>query len=234
MIETRYRNFKSEFRYKYARKFMKGGTILDIGCGNGRSLGFLNDFKIVGVNCEDDYTNDAREYNKEYKNMKFFTMKVPPLKFKADMFDNVILSEVFEHLPVKDAPNVIKEIYRVLKKGGILYLTTPNANNQHNKFHFYKNEQLYDSNIHQKEYTPEELKEIVEKAGFKIVRASGYYIPVLVEQNKRTKISSKIVDTGLNEKKFIRFFIRLVWDFQNWLGTVFPSKAYYQVIVCKK
>jgi 2-polyprenyl-3-methyl-5-hydroxy-6-metoxy-1,4-benzoquinol methylase len=47
------------------------------------------------------------------------------MPFKKNTFDVVTCSEVIEH--VTDPQKAIAEMYRVLKPGGILFLTTPNA-----------------------------------------------------------------------------------------------------------
>ncbi|MEA3346992.1 MAG: methyltransferase domain-containing protein [Candidatus Auribacterota bacterium] len=44
------------------------------------------------------------------------------LPFKSESFDSVLCSEVLEH--TKDPKQAVKEIYRVLKKNGKLYITT--------------------------------------------------------------------------------------------------------------
>jgi len=46
------------------------------------------------------------------------------LPIKNESFDAVILAEVIEHL--YDAQKVLREVNRVLRCGGNLYLTTPN------------------------------------------------------------------------------------------------------------
>ena len=48
------------------------------------------------------------------------------LPFKEEVFNLVYFTEVIEHLPKNTESLALSEIYRVLKKGGILILTTPN------------------------------------------------------------------------------------------------------------
>ena len=53
-------------------------------------------------------------------------------------FDCIVFSEVLEHLyesPIK----ILEELYRVIKPGGILLLTTPNVMKIENKIKFFLN-----------------------------------------------------------------------------------------------
>lgn len=49
----------------------------------------------------------------------------PVLPFKDDSFDAVTMLAVLEHLPPRSVPDLIADIHRVLKPGGVLLLTTP-------------------------------------------------------------------------------------------------------------
>lgn len=84
------------------------------------------------------YTYDIPEFqNNDRLNALYSKFNVHPssgnikeiwktgLPYPDDYFDAVILSEVIEHLNVNPLP-VFQEINRILKKDGILYITTPN------------------------------------------------------------------------------------------------------------
>jgi SAM-dependent methyltransferase len=47
------------------------------------------------------------------------------LPFRNSVFDEVVFSEVLEHLPHGSEGKALREIYRVMKRGGRLILTTP-------------------------------------------------------------------------------------------------------------
>jgi len=51
------------------------------------------------------------------------------LPFKNNSFDYVYSGHFFEHISKKDANNLLKEIYRVLKKDGILRIVVPDLEN---------------------------------------------------------------------------------------------------------
>jgi SAM-dependent methyltransferase len=97
-----------------------------------------------------------------------------PIPVADEYFDFVICSEVIEHLDV-DPMYMMSEINRVLKKGGTLVLTTPNACSTHSIWkilrgyepYFYmqyqKNRSPYRHNY---EYSPRSLEIILNASGF--------------------------------------------------------------------
>lgn len=105
----------------------KSKAILDLGCGSGHGSNLLaKKFKFVdGI----DISEDAIVYAKKHwgkNNITFHTGSGTALPFKDNTFDIVASFEVFEH--IKEWKKYLKEIKRVTKKGGIIYLSTPNKN----------------------------------------------------------------------------------------------------------
>jgi SAM-dependent methyltransferase len=49
------------------------------------------------------------------------------LPFPDESFDTVVCWEVLEHIPPDSEPTAFREIHRVLRPGGVLYLSTPYA-----------------------------------------------------------------------------------------------------------
>jgi len=86
-------------------------------CGAGLKLeqAFQDFMSPYAESC--DYTNFDPFYSKEEK--------LKPLKYESNSFDVIVATEVFEHLisPLE----MIQEGARVLRKGGILIMTTPNV-----------------------------------------------------------------------------------------------------------
>ncbi|MEX1014588.1 MAG: class I SAM-dependent methyltransferase [Candidatus Paceibacterota bacterium] len=91
--------------------------ILDIGCGNGEICRyFMNANKVAGVDIE-----DKRRPGREFTFKLVDSAKLP---FNNDEFDIVISNHTIEHIP--EQGEHLDEIKRVLKRGGIVYLATPN------------------------------------------------------------------------------------------------------------
>lgn len=122
-LKRRARNIVEELEIR------NGDKILDIGCGNGYYLSLLNRLNLnvvlVGIDNDKVALRDAKMFISNDK-VKLIYGNVQNLPFKNDSFDKLIMSEVIEH--VKDEKKVLKEAMRVIKKGGILTLTTCNIN----------------------------------------------------------------------------------------------------------
>lgn len=97
---------------------IKGYTILDIGCGNGD----ISDYFAEKNNQYAVDIEDAR--NKKDSNVRFRLIDSEQLPYNDNFFDIVLSHHVIEH--VKNQDLHLKEIHRVLKRGGICYLGTPN------------------------------------------------------------------------------------------------------------
>ena len=53
-------------------------------------------------------------------------MKKGKIPFKSKYFDSISLLEIIEHLSDRKISKILNECYRVLKKDGKLFITTPN------------------------------------------------------------------------------------------------------------
>jgi ubiquinone/menaquinone biosynthesis C-methylase UbiE len=99
-------------------------SILDVGCGNGWvAKEFLPKSKQV-YSLDISVTNPAIA-TKLFPSEKHFGITADSfhLPFNDNSFDCVIASEIIEH--VFDPSAFIKELFRVVKKGGSLVITTP-------------------------------------------------------------------------------------------------------------
>lgn len=104
--------------------------ILDIGCKGGWLEYQLTKKvkQIVGVDMDAPFIAENNKINR-YHNVSYEVADVSEqLPFAANSFTKVALFEVLEHIPPQTEPKALAEIYRVLKPGGVLVLTTPHAN----------------------------------------------------------------------------------------------------------
>ncbi|NCP67388.1 methyltransferase domain-containing protein [bacterium] len=106
----------------------KGDRLLDLGCGNGRLRQFLPNNLVrsgdyFGFDLSVELLKIARQNHPRDSFFKgdFST----PLPFGADNFDWVVSIAAFHHLLEPSAQKVfLNEVYRVLKPGGKVFLTT--------------------------------------------------------------------------------------------------------------
>src|SRR5688572_26501638 len=108
----------------------QGDKIVEVGCGDGYYLYILSNLKmglhLTGVDFDRRALESARQNLKGKSVRLVYGDLMTGLPFANSSFDKVIMSEVLEHLP-SDIKG-LREIRRILKKGGKLILTVPNAN----------------------------------------------------------------------------------------------------------
>lgn len=109
-----------------------GKRILEIGCGRGGFSFWLatrtpSPAQVVGADFSSKAVNKARQFaeNRGVSNISWSVADIQALnQFGGGEFDTVVSCETIEHVP--DPPLAVKQLARVLKPGGRLFLTTPN------------------------------------------------------------------------------------------------------------
>jgi ubiquinone/menaquinone biosynthesis C-methylase UbiE len=99
------------------------GKVLDVGCGLGRYTPYFIDCDVTGV----DFTQKVLDQAKiDYPQATFVNHDIAKngLRcFEDNSFDFIFCAEVIEHM--KEPDQLINEMHRVLKVGGICLTTTP-------------------------------------------------------------------------------------------------------------
>ncbi len=95
-----------------------GGSVLEIGCGNGYGSGLIKKYffprKIYAIDLDEKMIAIAKE--KQDKAISFSVMNATRLKFKDKTFDAIFDFGVIHHIP--NWRDCLKELKRVLKPGG--------------------------------------------------------------------------------------------------------------------
>lgn len=152
-------------RYKFAAKYVKNKSVLDIACGSGYGsllLAKSGARQVVGVDISLSVIRFAR---KKYSHQKVRYMVSDILKFQSEKkFDVIISFETIEH--VKEDLKVLKKIYSLLSNGGIIILSTPNRVITSPKAKTLKDAPL--NKYHIREYNLPEFLNLISLSGFKV------------------------------------------------------------------
>lgn len=111
------------------------GVILDYGTGKGHLIKPLLEIDsafIYGFDFSPESiqtVNDKYKNEKKYKGCKLISGNVNYTQYDSESFDVILLVEVIEHLTDKYLKSTIEEIKRILKKNGVVVITTPNNEN---------------------------------------------------------------------------------------------------------
>ena len=131
-----------------------GLRILDIGCGNGDISEYLS-------TANDQYAVDVQDRRRPAnRSFEYRPVDSERLPFEDGFFDAVISNHVIEHVP--DQPLHLREIHRVLRRGGVAYLATPNRSSPFMRGHA--------GNTLVLRYA--RMKPIFEQAGFRVREVS--------------------------------------------------------------
>ncbi len=175
---SRERFFRT-FRYLERLNLGPGTTTLDIGGGQLGILAkiLLNHRAEVG-DIVDRAAEDVAAAGLGFTHVNLFSDDMP----QGKLFDCVILQEVIEHL--QQPPYIVlARIMRLLKPGGVLFMTTPNGFRLRNVIYMLLNREILDRYRypdgdeplgHQHEYTMRQMLWQVERAGLELLFAEFY------------------------------------------------------------
>ncbi len=126
LLEPMLADLRAHRANKLIPSTLRTGRILDIGCGTYpyflAHTSFAEKFAIDQLPLPQQTASELK--------IESFTLDLeiePHLPFEDNYFDAVTLLAVVEHLDPSLMAKLFKEVYRVLKPGGMVVLTTPAA-----------------------------------------------------------------------------------------------------------
>jgi len=151
-------------------KIKPEGNFLDIGTNMGFFLRHTRGRKwnVFGVEPSPSLSGMARKYF----GLNVKTSYLEDAGFQDNFFDIVTMTDVFEH--ISNPNKILKDVRKILKKGGILFIKVPNGNYNLLKLNLARmtkkthNYDIFDSYEHVTHFTYETLKRVLEESGFKI------------------------------------------------------------------
>jgi len=125
------RSMRHLYKYQFSHidDFRKKGSIVEIGCGNGWFLNHLlrkhNFDLVVGVDLSFNALLNAKK--RTPANVMLVQADSNNLPFIDNVFDNCLTQGVLHH--IKSAKDTLKEMNRIVKKGGVITVQDKNADN---------------------------------------------------------------------------------------------------------
>jgi SAM-dependent methyltransferase len=229
------------FRWSFARRYVKPtDNVLEVGCGEEMPLRQIL-FGGAGASAN-TYTGVDLNKLKEFKHKRSRTFgefnfverwkellesdpdyEVDEAKGYhpqdvANGYDVVIHMEVFEHMNEQNGLQFMEACYNVVKPGGVMIVSTPVWDH----VRMAKN--------HIREYDVQELKTIIENAGFTVEKRFGTFMDI--------KHIGKPDLTGI-DKEVAVVYNRLKEYFDNnalsnFFGPLYPDHARNNLWICRK
>lgn len=196
---------RSLLAYLEAAKIVSG-KVLEIGTGSGYGVNIIAPQATSFLTIDKFQTEGI---SNAPANVSFQQMNVPPLTgIESDSFDYVISFQVIEHIQRDDI--FLQEIYRVLKKGGKLVVTTPN-----------KKMSITRNPWHVREYTVKELEQLMLRF-FQKVESKGVFgndsIMDYYEKNKASVRRITRFDIFNLQYRLPRQLLQIPYDILNRLN----------------
>lgn len=151
-------------RYLIACQYAQGKTVLDIASGEGYGSAMLSQVaqSVIGVDIsEEAIAHAAEKYTAE--NLEFRLGNAAAIPLPDASVDMVVSFETIEHHTQHE--EMLQEIKRVLRPGGLLYMSSPDKT-------YYTDVPHFQNEYHVKELTGEEFTTLITKY-FKNVALSG-------------------------------------------------------------
>lgn len=159
----------------YVKYLSKGDIVIDLGSGNGQNTIKASKFvkTVIGFEKNKNLIVLAKKSAESLK-AKNVIFKNANLETKIDIkqksVDKVLFLDVLEHLYKRK--QILEEIKRVLKPGGILLLAVPNSQTSWKKAQRAAGISSFSDPDHKVEYSKTQITALLKKSGFNIIKTS--------------------------------------------------------------
>lgn len=163
-------------------RFWNPGTrdVLDAGSGNGYLswLAYQSGANVVAMNFEQSQVDRAQAFLVGYRGadpsrLRFEKRNLYDLKDETRTFDEIICSEVLEH--IRGDEEIVNQFYRILRPGGVLHLCCPNRMHPRHQIEVLDTEEK--GGHVRAGYSADDYQKLLGSAGFRIEKVVGIGSP---------------------------------------------------------
>lgn len=176
--------YLSVIRYLNQLPTTKGLQLVELGSGSGRLLAYMQSLfpymQITGTDYSEACINYAKKAYGQY-GVRFVHDSAQKTTLKSGSMDFVISSHVIEHVNKQDGYLFVAESKRLLKKGGMAFIGTPERKKSQDTYAPNPNDDPNGRLVppHEHEYTHEELTKLGKEIyGVKQARVDKIFNPI--------------------------------------------------------
>lgn len=190
----------TKFCFQTLRKFFKGKSCLELGCGYGDGTRYLLDYfdKVVALDGSKIMIDRFVKRFKQSKKLEVVCSLMEDYK-TTEKFDTIVLVHMLEH--VADPVRNLKRAKKWLKNNGVILIDVPNANALNRlagvKMCLLKKiTELHEDDLklgHRRVYTKKTLMQDIKEAGLKVKKTGGIFLKPLSNRQIEENWSSQTI-----------------------------------------
>jgi 2-polyprenyl-3-methyl-5-hydroxy-6-metoxy-1,4-benzoquinol methylase len=194
--------------------YRKTNRLIDVGCGIGYFLEVAKErgWEVYGT----EFTDEAVEICQN-KGISMHQGPLDPENYQGISFDIITSFEVIEHInnPIEE----LTHFYELLRKGGLVYVTTPNFNSLL-RYRLKEKYNVIAYPEHLSYYTPKTLKKVFRNTGFKTqkIQSTGISLSRLKSSKGKTTeapISEHSTDEHLRNQAENKWYMKAAKNIVN-------------------
>jgi len=194
-----------KYQAKYAKYFLPGSKVLDIGCGRGIFLDILRNYGVQPIGI--DVLPESVELCRQKGFDVYCTDVFPYLPDKKQTLDGIFCAHVIEHIKPTKTPELFHLCYDALKPNGKLVIITPN---------------------------PKDLRVITEVFWLDLTHIRPYPLPLLESLVKQAGFQVVAKGEDRDTMKFGGWKQRVLWSLRGMASIGLARRRGDLYIVCEK
>jgi ubiquinone/menaquinone biosynthesis C-methylase UbiE len=163
----------------------RGVRLLDVACGTGRTLAQLHAahprVRLSGIDLSPFYVHEARDRLRGVPDVALIAENAESMPFKDRWFDVVTSTYLFHELPRPARRNVMREMLRVLKPGGLLVVEDSAQPSDSPEIAFFLDR--FPEDFHEpfyRDYLDDDLAGALAEVGFEVRTSEPHFVAKVV------------------------------------------------------